>query len=53
MDIGGSYGALGGPTIAIRELTKDSINFILSDTDLRYTLDRRRKEIRMQTVTKD
>ncbi|SAL99784.1 hypothetical protein [Absidia glauca] len=34
MDIGGSYGALGGPTIAIRELTKDSINFVLSDTDL-------------------
>ncbi|ORZ05208.1 RNA polymerase Rpb3/Rpb11 dimerization domain-containing protein [Absidia repens] len=34
MDIGGSYGALGGPTIAIRELTKESINFVLTDTDL-------------------
>jgi hypothetical protein len=35
MDIGGSYG-LGGPNITIRELTKDRINFVLSDTDLRY-----------------
>ncbi|CAO3702538.1 unnamed protein product [Rhizopus stolonifer] len=34
MDIGaGSYG-LSGPSITIRELTKDRINFILSDTDL-------------------
>lgn len=32
---GGSYG-LGGPNITIRELTKDRINFVLSDTDLRY-----------------
>ncbi|ORY94381.1 RNA polymerase Rpb3/Rpb11 dimerization domain-containing protein [Syncephalastrum racemosum] len=28
------YGTLGGPSIDIRELTKDRINFILSDTDL-------------------
>ncbi|KAI8096567.1 RNA polymerase Rpb3/Rpb11 dimerization domain-containing protein [Halteromyces radiatus] len=34
MDIGGSYRALGGPNITIRELTKESINFVLSDTDL-------------------
>ena len=34
MDIGSSYG-LSGPSITIRELTKDRINFILSDTDLR------------------
>ncbi|KAL0144672.1 DNA-directed RNA polymerase [Mucor lusitanicus] len=33
MDIGGSYG-LSGPNITIRELTKDRITFILSDTDL-------------------
>ncbi|ORE07067.1 RNA polymerase Rpb3/Rpb11 dimerization domain-containing protein [Rhizopus microsporus var. microsporus] len=33
MDIGSSYG-LSGPSITIRELTKDRINFILSDTDL-------------------
>lgn len=37
MDIGGSYG-LSGPNITIRELTKDRITFILSDTDLRYIL---------------
>lgn len=35
MDLGNSYG-LGGPSIQIRELTKDRINFVLSDTDLRY-----------------
>ncbi|KAI7901324.1 RNA polymerase Rpb3/Rpb11 dimerization domain-containing protein [Cokeromyces recurvatus] len=33
MDISGSYG-LSGPNITIRELTKDRINFVLSDTDL-------------------
>ncbi|KAI9306544.1 RNA polymerase Rpb3/Rpb11 dimerization domain-containing protein [Cunninghamella echinulata] len=33
MDMNTSYG-VGGPNITIRELTKDSINFILSDTDL-------------------
>ncbi|KAI7860485.1 RNA polymerase Rpb3/Rpb11 dimerization domain-containing protein [Circinella umbellata] len=34
MDIGGSYGTLGGPSISIRSLTKDHIDFVLSDTDL-------------------
>ncbi|KAI8068272.1 RNA polymerase Rpb3/Rpb11 dimerization domain-containing protein [Gongronella butleri] len=34
MDITTSYGGLTGPSINIRELSKDSINFILSDTDL-------------------
>ncbi|KAI9490766.1 RNA polymerase Rpb3/Rpb11 dimerization domain-containing protein [Zychaea mexicana] len=34
MDIGGSYGTLGGPNITIRSLSKDHIDFILSDTDL-------------------
>ncbi|KAI7862634.1 RNA polymerase Rpb3/Rpb11 dimerization domain-containing protein [Spinellus fusiger] len=29
-----TYGSLGGPNIIIRELTRDRINFILSDTDL-------------------
>jgi DNA-directed RNA polymerase II subunit RPB3 len=31
-----AYGTLSGPNITIRELQKDKISFILSDTDLRY-----------------
>ncbi|ORX51656.1 RNA polymerase Rpb3/Rpb11 dimerization domain-containing protein [Hesseltinella vesiculosa] len=34
MDVNTNYGPLTGPSVNIRELTKDSINFVLSDTDL-------------------